>query len=161
MQICDDNGATAHLLNDGVGVIGTDTVYCLVARVASVAAVERLYRLKGRRAKPGPILAGSIDQLLNLGVDPLHVTKAASYWGVEPADRRGVVVRAPIRVFAFYAQMVIVRANHNVARVVSRNDRQDVCTAATGEPPQSRADGHDRLLEKIEPRGAQRFAKPS
>jgi tRNA A37 threonylcarbamoyladenosine synthetase subunit TsaC/SUA5/YrdC len=85
MRICDDASAVGHLMRGNLGIMGTDTVYCLVASVACVAAVERLYRLKERRAKPGPILAASIQQLLDLGAEAAHLAKAEAYWNEGPA----------------------------------------------------------------------------
>ena len=57
------------LLQGGVAVVPTDTVYGLAARPEEVAAVRSIYRLKGR---PGgmhlPVLAASLDQVRELGV---------------------------------------------------------------------------------------------
>lgn len=56
-----------QLLTDGkIGVIRTDTLYGVVARSDSEAAVERVYRLKHRTITKSPIiLIGSLDQLFD------------------------------------------------------------------------------------------------
>ena len=51
--------AVERLLRGGVGVMPTDTVYGLVARVADRPAVERLYTLKHREHKPGTVIAAN------------------------------------------------------------------------------------------------------
>lgn len=70
----------ALLRADGVGVLPTDTLYGLVARAASPAAVERLYALKHREQKPGTTIAATAEQLIELGIDPSVVGKVAKYW---------------------------------------------------------------------------------
>ncbi|HVV25620.1 MAG TPA: L-threonylcarbamoyladenylate synthase [Candidatus Saccharimonadales bacterium] len=73
--------ATRHLKAAGaVGVIPTDTVYGVVARAADKAAVERLYRLKRREAKPGTLVAADIDQLESLGLKRRYLTAVEQYW---------------------------------------------------------------------------------
>lgn len=68
------------LLNGGVGVLPTDTLYGLVARAASPAAVERLYALKHRERKPGTTIAATPEQLIELGINDAVVGKVARYW---------------------------------------------------------------------------------
>lgn len=68
------------LRNGGVGVLPTDTLYGLVARASDPHAIERLYALKHRERKPGTTIAASVDQLIDLGVDPTLVAQVASYW---------------------------------------------------------------------------------
>ncbi|MDB5184938.1 MAG: hypothetical protein JWN38_746 [Candidatus Saccharibacteria bacterium] len=63
-----------------VGVIATDTVYGLVACAADQAAVARLYQLKRREAKPGTIIAASIDQLEQLGIKRRYLTAVEQFW---------------------------------------------------------------------------------
>lgn len=69
------------LQNDGVGVIATDTVYGIVARLLSPAAVERIYQVKhGDSSRPvGTILIASADQLRGIA-DDNDIAKAAAYW---------------------------------------------------------------------------------
>ena len=57
------------LLQGGVAVVPTDTVYGLAARPEDVAAVRSIYRLKGRpEGMHLPVLAASVDQVRGLGV---------------------------------------------------------------------------------------------
>lgn len=63
-----------------VGIIPTDTVYGLVARAADPAAVERLYALKKRDAKPGTLIAASIDQLAQLGIKRRYLKAVEQFW---------------------------------------------------------------------------------
>ena len=71
----------AHLLQPGeIAVIPTDTVYGVVARAADPTAVARLYHLKRREAKPGTLVAGSIDQLVELGIKEKHLEAGKRLW---------------------------------------------------------------------------------
>ncbi len=69
------------LKNDGVGVIATDTVYGVVARLASPVAVERIYTVKQRnpRKPVGTVLIASTDQLEGI-VEEKFLSVAAQYW---------------------------------------------------------------------------------
>lgn len=69
------------LQNDGVGVIATDTVYGVVARLLSPAAVERIYEVKHSDAKRpvGTILIASADQLRGI-VDSQYIERASGFW---------------------------------------------------------------------------------
>ena len=59
----------ARLLQGGVAVLPTDTVYGLAARPVDQDAVRAVYRLKGRpEGMHLPVLAGSPDQVRALGV---------------------------------------------------------------------------------------------
>jgi len=72
--------ATAILLDGGVGVLPTDTVYGLAARATDEDAVTRLYALKHREHKPGTIVAANIDQLVELGIKRRYLTAVESWW---------------------------------------------------------------------------------
>lgn len=69
------------LKNDGVGVIATDTVYGVVACLASPIAVKRIYQVKHRNPqKPvGTVLIASVDQLRGI-VDEKFLDRASKYW---------------------------------------------------------------------------------
>lgn len=72
---------TEHLLQQGeIAIIPTDTVYGVVARAADPQAVARLYRLKRREGKPGTLVAASISQLVDLGINRRHLTTAKELW---------------------------------------------------------------------------------
>jgi L-threonylcarbamoyladenylate synthase len=70
----------ALLLAGKVGVIPTDTVYGLVAAAANPDAAERLYQLKQRQAKPGTVIAASVEQLISLGVPKHSLDMVAHLW---------------------------------------------------------------------------------
>lgn len=70
-----------HLLADGrIGVIPTDTVYGLVCLATDEIAVKRFYDLKKRDAKPGTIIAASVEQLVDLGLKERYLKPVAHYW---------------------------------------------------------------------------------
>ena len=72
---------TQRLLKPGaVGVIPTDTVYGVVARAADKVAVDRLYALKKREAKPGTIIAANIEQLVELGIKRRYLKAVEEFW---------------------------------------------------------------------------------
>lgn len=68
------------LVAGSVGILPTDTLYGIVARASDSAAVERLYKLKSRSAKPGTIIAASVQQLMQLGLDPRQLNQAQKFW---------------------------------------------------------------------------------
>jgi len=68
------------LQDGGVGVMPTDTVYGLVARAADKAAVERFYGLKQRTHKPGTVVAASVQQLLDLGLQERYLSRVEQWW---------------------------------------------------------------------------------
>lgn len=70
-----------HLKHPGeIAVIPTDTVYGVVARAADPEAVARLYQLKHREAKPGTLVAASIEQLVELGVKRRYLVAVEQFW---------------------------------------------------------------------------------
>jgi L-threonylcarbamoyladenylate synthase len=72
--------AIAILMNGGIGVLPTDTVYGVVARARDKQAVTRLYALKRRERKPGTIIAASVQQLLELGFNAAMLHKVSHLW---------------------------------------------------------------------------------
>lgn len=75
-----DPELVALLKSDAIGVLPTDTLYGVVARASSPAAVEKLYALKHREKKPGTTIAATAEQLIELGIDPTMVRNVAKYW---------------------------------------------------------------------------------
>jgi L-threonylcarbamoyladenylate synthase len=63
-----------------VGVIPTDTVYGLAARAADQAAAAKLYEIKGRKSKPGTIIAADIEQLEDLGLKHRYLKAVEQFW---------------------------------------------------------------------------------
>lgn len=68
------------LLNGGIVVIPTDTVYGLAARAKDQAAVGCLYNLKNREAKPGTIIAASVEHLVDLGMKRRYLKAVEHLW---------------------------------------------------------------------------------
>ena len=64
----------------GIAVLPTDTVYGVCAAAADKKAVEKLYRLKSRKSKPGTVIAPSIDSLVDLGIKRRYLTAVEQYW---------------------------------------------------------------------------------
>ena len=70
----------ASIIDGAVGVLPTDTVYGLVCSAKYEASVARLYALKAREQKPGTIIAASIKQILELGIQPAYLAIADKFW---------------------------------------------------------------------------------
>lgn len=71
---------TRILTRDGVIVLPTDTVYGLAAQASSRMAVSKVFALKERDGKPGTIIAASVAQLRELGLNAHQLSVAASLW---------------------------------------------------------------------------------
>lgn len=69
----------------------TDTVYGIVCDATQPAAVERLYQLKRREQKPGTLIAASIAQFMQLGLDTDQLKTVAHLW----PDALSVIIDAP------------------------------------------------------------------
>jgi L-threonylcarbamoyladenylate synthase len=80
MNVQSEAQAIAALLAGGVGIISTDTLYGIVARAADKQAVARLYALKHREHKPGTVIAASVQQLIDLGVDEQSLRRVEQWW---------------------------------------------------------------------------------
>jgi L-threonylcarbamoyladenylate synthase len=79
-ELVDIAAAIKILLVGGVGIMATDTVYGLTARADNPGAVKRLYALKHRERKPGTIIAASIQQLLDLGIQKTYLDQVKQWW---------------------------------------------------------------------------------
>ena len=76
-----DSTELVDILESGqVAVIPTDTLYGLCAKASSPVATGALYKLKNRDAKPGTVIAASIDQLVELGIKKRYLTAVADFW---------------------------------------------------------------------------------
>ncbi len=80
MKLSSINGLIDKILADGVVVMPTDTVYGLVCLASSHDAVKNMYEVKQRDGKPGTIIAGSVDQLIQMGFEEKQVNKAKQFW---------------------------------------------------------------------------------
>lgn len=72
--------AAPGLKTGKIGIIPTDTLYGLAACADNERAVKRLYTLKKREAKPGTLIAASVEQLVNLGLKKRYLTAVEQYW---------------------------------------------------------------------------------
>ncbi len=73
--------ALAEILRSGgVGVLLTDTVYGLVGIATDPAAATRVIDAKGRKYKPGTLIAADTQQLIDLGLQPEHIKAAEQFW---------------------------------------------------------------------------------
>lgn len=61
-------------------VLPTDTVYGVCALAKNEQSVDALYNLKSRQAKPGTVIANSIDQLVDLGIKRRYLTAVQQFW---------------------------------------------------------------------------------
>jgi L-threonylcarbamoyladenylate synthase len=75
-----DTNLVSLLKEGAVGVLPTDTVYGLVCLAADEQAVVKLYALKHREHKPGTIIAGKLQQLIDLGIKARYLKAVEQYW---------------------------------------------------------------------------------
>ena len=68
------------LKNGGVAVIRTDTIYGIVGRADNQAAVERVYRIKGRAPEKSPIILISEPSDMFDMYDPSLLDTLRAYW---------------------------------------------------------------------------------
>src|SRR5476649_23730 len=80
MKTSDYHETISWLKSGAVGVMPTDTVYGLVARAADRKAVARLYALKHREHKPGTVIAASVEQLVELGLNEADLQVVRHLW---------------------------------------------------------------------------------
>ena len=76
----DASQVVSQINNGAVGVLPTDTLYGVVCSAGHEEAVTRLYAVKSREAKPGTVVAASIDQLVQLGIPRRYLTAVEQYW---------------------------------------------------------------------------------
>ena len=75
--------ATQKLLNDGIGILPTDTLYGLVGRAFSRKAFDRIFEIKKRNTKsPFIILISSIEDMKLFDIELNEVTRKIleKYW---------------------------------------------------------------------------------
>ncbi len=68
------------LCEDGVGVLLTDTVYGIVGRAQTAKAAARVIEAKGRKYKPGTLIAANIQQLIGLGLSRDYLKICEHFW---------------------------------------------------------------------------------
>ena len=68
------------LIEGGVVLLPTDTLYGIASVASNKEAVIRLYKIKNRNNKPGTIISASVADLVKLGLDRLELASAKKYW---------------------------------------------------------------------------------
>lgn len=76
----DDPELVELLLSGAVGVIPTDTVYGLVAKASSEAAVTKLYSTKQRELAPGTMIGADVQHFASLGFDTSQLQRVTRHW---------------------------------------------------------------------------------
>lgn len=76
----DDPRLAEALLAGNIGVLPTDTVYGLVARLGDLRAVTCLYAAKPREHSAGTIIAASVAQLRQAGFRDGEISRVATIW---------------------------------------------------------------------------------
>ena len=78
----DPNEVRAALAEGRILAIPTESSYGLAVDPRSASGVEAIYRLKEReRGKPLPVVAASLDQALDLGIEPNEaIQMAEAHW---------------------------------------------------------------------------------
>lgn len=69
------------MINNGaVGVIPTDTIYGLVALAGNKKAANKVLMIKGRKNKPGTLIASDLGQLVELGIKRRYLKAVEQFW---------------------------------------------------------------------------------
>lgn len=69
------------MINSGaIGVMPTDTIYGLIASAHNEIASEKVLIVKGRKNKPGTLIASSIEQLEELGIKRRYLKAVEQFW---------------------------------------------------------------------------------
>ena len=68
------------LRRGGVGVLLTDTVYGIAGIATNPKTAAKVIDTKGRKYKPGTLIAANVQQLLDLGLQREHVKAAEQFW---------------------------------------------------------------------------------
>lgn len=133
--------AAAWLASGGIVAFPTDTVYGLAVNIRDVAAVRRLFDLKGRPARAAlPIIASSVAQVV-AATGPLsarEATLAAACWPGPLSIVRDAPEWAPVEVHGGHRTLAIRVPDHRVARALAEAFGDVVAATSanhSGEPP--------------------------
>ena len=147
--------ASRMVKEGGLVVYPTDTVYGLGCDPFNIEAVKRVFRLKGERRKPLPILASSINYVEKIALLSREAEKIAK--GFWPGPLTLVVLKKPVlpEVVTCNLNSVGVRVpNHNVAlRLISLSNGLLVGTSAnkTGEKsPRTAQEAAEQLGKQVD-----------
>ncbi len=80
IQDTNDPELVTLIKTGAVGVLPTDTIYGLVASASNAKSAEMVLSVKGRKNKPGTLLASSVEQLENLGIKHRYLTAVMQFW---------------------------------------------------------------------------------
>jgi len=152
-----DNILTASRIvrSGGLVIYPTDTVYGLGCDPFNITAVKRVFRVKGEREKPLPILASSIDHVEKIAsLSPEAEKIARWFW---PGPLTLIVPKKPILPEVVTCNLNSVGArvpNHAIAlRLINLSNGLLVGTSAnkTGEkPPQTAHEAARQLGEEVD-----------
>ncbi len=68
------------LLAGKVGIIPTDTIYGIVAQASNKVAASKVLEVKGRKYKPGTLIAANLEQIVDLGIPRRFLTAVDQFW---------------------------------------------------------------------------------
>lgn len=80
LSALNDTKLSEMIISGKIGILPTDTIYGLVASAKSPEAASRILLLKGRDKKPGTMIAGSVEQLVGLGIKKRYLKAVENYW---------------------------------------------------------------------------------
>lgn len=75
-----DKELISMINNGAVGVIPTDTIYGLVALAGNKKAANKVLMIKGRKNKPGTLIASDLGQLVELGIKRRYLKAVEQFW---------------------------------------------------------------------------------
>ncbi len=75
-----DKELISMIKSGAVGVMPTDTIYGLVASAHNGDAAKQILAIKGRKNKPGTLIASSIEQLVELGIKRRYLKAVEQFW---------------------------------------------------------------------------------
>jgi L-threonylcarbamoyladenylate synthase len=76
----EDAELISMIKSGAVGVLPTDTIYGLVASAQDKVAAEKVLKVKGRKNKPGTMIASSIKHLEELGIKHRYLKAVEQFW---------------------------------------------------------------------------------
>lgn len=147
--------ASQTVKTGGLVVYPTDTVYGLGCDPFNVEAVKRVFRVKGERKKPLPILASDVEQIEKIAYLSEKARRIAEkFW---PGPLTLVVLKKPVLPRAITCNMDSVGVRiprHDVAvRLIRLSNGLLVGTSAnkTGEePPRTAHEAAEQLGKEVE-----------
>ena len=151
--------AASRIVSGGVVAYPTDTLYGLGADPCNPAGVAKVFAIKGRKDRPLPLVAGSMDAAGEVGrLSPLAMRLADTFWPgpltlVVRADPRvvrevhGGTHRVGIRVPAHAVARALARAAGGVLTATSANRSGSPASSDPYEVARLAASGLEMLLD--------------